>query len=155
MCNCIIRVVINLTSFSVWPAYLSSLWCMTKFTFWSIFLHKTHSEVFKQAPSIFCKCTLNIIRYICSRSFACPFKLSIAKWNSTALIFCIVFLEYYVDLTDWGLIWLASEMHAKEEYSLKLQGNHNIFGPFHNKLVEISDIQTTDCRLQCICIDFS
>ena len=67
------------------------------------------------------------------------------------------FLDHYVDLTDWGIVCL-SEMPAKQNYSLKTQDNHNIFCPFHNQLVEISDLQITDCRLQmhqCICIDFS
>ena len=46
------------------------------------------------------------------------------------MIFCIVFLDHFFDLTDLGLVWF---------YSLKSQGNHNIFCPFHNQLMEISD----------------
>ena len=61
------------------------------------------------------------------------------------MIFCIVFLDHYVDLTDWGLVGLASEMHAKEKYSLKSKGNHNIFCPFHNQL---ADFRSSVYRLQ-------
>ena len=58
-------------------------------------------------------------------------------------IFCIGFLHHYVDLTDLDLVWLASEMHAKEKYSLKSQGNQNIFC----FITSWGDFRSSDYRL--------
>ena len=58
-------------------------------------------------------------------------------------IFCIGFLHHYVDLTDMGLVWLASEIHAKEKYSLKSQGNQNIFC----FITSWGDFRSSDYRL--------
>ena len=73
LCNCVIRVVINQTTFNVLPAYLLN---SSQLYYKSSHFEAYYSAVFKRAPSTFCKCTMGIIRYICSTPFASPFKLS-------------------------------------------------------------------------------
>ena len=128
LCNCIIRVVINITAFNVLPAYLNSV-------------------VFKRAPSTSCKALKTSSDVFVADRFRVlsSFQLLMKFYSFDYILHC--FLDHYVDLTDWGLVCL-SEMHAKQKYSLKTQDNHNIFCPFHNQLVEISDLQITDCRIQ-------
>ena len=96
LCNCIIRVVINITAFNVLPAYLNSV-------------------VFKRALSTSCQALKTSSDVFVADRFRVlsSFQLLMKFYSFDDILHC--FLDHYVDLTDWGLVCL-SEMHAKQKY---------------------------------------
>ena len=133
LCNCFIPNVIR--SFTRLSKFITIAWRSSHFEayFYTRILLLSSSEI--RLHFVSALWTSSDVLVANRLRVLSGFQLQMKFYSFDDILHCFSrSLRWSIQSNRFGSIWLASEMNAKEEYSLKFQGNHHMLCPFHNLL---------------------